>query len=115
MEGFKFLIGLAVNKEMMGKNPYEKFEIKKNIKAQKNDVLTEDKLKKLQQTYNQKKYTGGKQEVLRKFLFSCYTSLSYAEYSKVTYSDFKPITLKSDETYMMVCDERKKTNITLIT
>lgn len=109
---FKFLLGLAVNKELLEKNPYEKFEIKKNIKAQNNDVLTEEELKKLQTVYDKNIYTGGKQEVLREFLFSCYTSLSYAEYSNVAYSDLKPITLKSGETYMMLCDERKKTNIT---
>lgn len=29
----KFLIGIAVDKEKLAKNPYEEFEIKKNIKA----------------------------------------------------------------------------------
>lgn len=43
----KFLVGLAVDKEIIEKNPYEKFEIKKSIKAQNTDVLTEDELKKL--------------------------------------------------------------------
>lgn len=109
---FKFLLGLAVDKEKIEKNPYEKFEIKKNIKAQNNDVLTEEELKKLQTVYDKRIYKDGKQEVLREFLFSCYTSLSYAEYSNVTYYDLKAITLKSGETYMMLCDERKKTKIT---
>lgn len=108
---FKFLLGLAVDKEVLEKNPYEKFEIKKNIKAQNSDVLTEEELKRLQTVYDKNVYKDGKQEVLREFLFSCYTSLSYAEYSNITYSDIKPITLKSGETYMMLCNERKKTNI----
>ena len=108
---FKFLIGLAVDKEMIEKNPYEKFEIKKSIKAQNTDVLTEDELKKLQEAYNSGKYKDGKQEVLREFLFSCYTSLSYAEFSEVTYENLKPIKLKSKETYFLLCNERTKTNI----
>jgi len=109
---FKFLVGLAVDKEMIAKNPYDKFEIKKNIKAQNNDVLTEDELKILQKAYDENRYEEGKQEVLREFLFSCYTSLSYAEFSNVTYDDLKPITLKSGETYFLLCNERVKTNIT---
>lgn len=108
---FKFLVGLAVDKEMIGKNPYEKFEIKKSIKAQNTDVLTEDELKKLQKVYDENKYKGGKLEVLREFLFSCYTSLSYAEFSEVIYADLKPIKIKSKETYLLLCNERTKTNI----
>lgn len=108
---FKFLIGLAIDKEMIEKNPYEKFEIKKSIKAQNTDVLTEDELKKLQTAYDSSKYKGGKQEVLREFLFSCYTSLSYAEFSEVTYDNLKPIKLKSKETFLLLCNERTKTNI----
>lgn len=81
---FKFLVGIAVDKEKIAKNPYEKFEIKKNIKAQNNDVLTEDEIKKLQNVYDKKKYSKGKQEVLREFLFSCYTGLSYNDISQLT-------------------------------
>ncbi|GEM_PF-654661 len=111
---FKFLIGLAVDKEMIVKNPYEKFEIKKGIKAQNNDILTEDELKKLQKAYDEKKYKGGKQEVLREFLFSCYTSLSFAEFDNVTYGDLKPVTLKNGEKkelYHLLCNERQKTSV----
>lgn len=108
---FKFLLGLAVDKEMLEKNPYEKFEIKKNIKAQNNDVLTEEELRKLQNEYDKRYYRGGKQEVLREFLFSCYTSLSYAEFENITYGDLKTIRLKTGETYTLLCNERTKTNI----
>ncbi|GHV39521.1 hypothetical protein FACS1894179_04560 [Bacteroidia bacterium] len=108
---FKFLIGLAVDKEILEKNPYEKFEIKKSIKAQNNDVITEEELKKLQKAYDEDKYKEGKKEVLREFLFSCYTSLSYAEFFEVTYGDLRPIELKSKETYILLCNERTKTNI----
>lgn len=108
----KFLIGIAVDKEKLAKNPYEKFEIKKNIKAQNNDVLTEDELKKLQAAYNKKDYSKGKQEVLREFLFSCYTSLSFAEFSVLTYSDIKLITVDTGETYLILCNERTKTSVT---
>lgn len=108
---FKFLIGIAVDKEMIEKNPYEKFEIKKSIKAQNTDVLTEEELKKLQKVYDSKKYKDGKQEVLREFLFSCYTSLSFAEFSEVTYADLKIIELKPNESYLLLCNERVKTSM----
>lgn len=108
---FKFLIGLAIDKEMIKKNPYDKFEIKKSIKAQNNDVLTEEELQKLQTAYDEDKYKEGKNEVLREFLFSCYTSLSFAEFSEVTYGDLKLIKLKSKEAYPLLCNERTKTNI----
>lgn len=108
----KFLIGIAVDKEKLAKNPYEKFEIKKNIKAQNNDVLTEEELKKLQAAYDKKDYSKGKQEVLREFLFSCYTSLSFGEFSVLTYSDIKLITVDTGETYLILCNERTKTSVT---
>ena len=109
---FKFLIGIAVDKEKIAKPPYEKFEIKKNIKAQNNDVLTEDELKRLQDAYNKKKYSKGKQEVLREFLFACYTSLAYAEYSIVTFADIKLIKIDTGEYYPLRSNERTKTDIT---
>lgn len=68
-------------------------------------------MKKLQTAYDSGKYQGGKQEVLREFLFSCYTSLSYAEFSDVTNDNLKPIQLKSKGTFLLLCNERTKTNI----
>lgn len=108
---FKFLIGIAIDKEKMAKSPYEKFEIKKNIKAQNSDVLTEDELEILQNTYDKNIYKRGRQEVLREFLFSCYTGLSYAEFSCVTYADIKLIKIDTGEFYPLLTDERTKTNI----
>ena len=61
--------------------------------------------------FNEDKYKEGKNEVLREFLFSCYTSLSFAEFSEVTYGDLKLIKLKSKEAYPLLCNERTKTNI----
>ncbi|GAB6119103.1 site-specific integrase [Dysgonomonas termitidis] len=111
---FKFLLGLAIDKEQLVKNPYEKFEIKKITKAQNNDVLTEEELKILQQAYDAEQYTEGKREVLRDFLFSCYTSLSYAEFHNVTYDDLKPVRLKKENTeemYQLLSNERQKTGV----
>jgi integrase len=111
---FKFLLGLALSKEQIQKNPYDKFPIKKITKAQNNDILTEDELKILQEAYDSNRYTGGKREVLRDFLFSCYTSLSYAEFHHVTFGDLKPVTVKvndRDETYPLLCNDRQKTAV----
>lgn len=111
---FKFLLGLVINKEQLAKNPYEKFEIKKITKAQNNDVLTEDELKILQRAYDDNKYSEGKKEVLRDFLFSCYTSLSYAEFHTVTYGDLKPVKLKYEDKeviYPLLNNDRRKTGV----
>lgn len=106
-----FLIGLAIDKEVIEENPYDKFDIKKSIKAQNNDIMTEEELQKLQRAYDDNKYKEGKIEVLREFLFSYYTSLSFAEFSEVTYGDLKLIRLKSKKTYPLICNEQIKTNI----
>jgi len=104
---FKFLIGRAVLKEKIEKNPYERFVIKKKIKAQNEDVLTEQEIDKLHEVYKQNTYSGGKQKVLRNFLFSCYTSLSYAEFDVVTYADLKKYIIDKKE-YLLLCNKRVK-------
>lgn len=86
---FKALITRAVKKKKLQENPYIHFPIKKKIKSQNNDILTEAEISKLHKIYDSKIYKDGTQEVLRTFLFSCYTTLSYAEFHVVTYSDLK--------------------------
>lgn len=49
---------------------------------------------------------------MREFLFSCYTNLSFAEFSVLTYSDIKPIMVDTGETYLILCNERTKTSVT---
>lgn len=105
----KFLIGRAILKEKIERNPYERFAIKKSIKAQNEDVLTEDELNRLQEIYDSEIYSKGKQEVLRDFLFSCYTSLSFAEYEVVTYSNLKEYFING-KTYLILANERTKTD-----
>lgn len=111
---FKFFLGIAVDKGILDKNPYSKFKIKKIIQAQNNDILNEDELKMLQQVYDSGKYKGGKREVLRNFLFSCYTSLSYAEFHNVTYDDLKPVVLKDNKNVdicLLLSNNRLKTDV----
>lgn len=107
------MIGLALDKEQLVKNPYDKFQIKKITKAQNNDILTEEELKILQQVYDNNKYKEGKKEVLRDFLFSCYTSLSYAEFHNITYGDLKPVrlTVKKKELTSIVVQRTSKNEL----
>lgn len=107
---FKFLIGRAVLKEKIAKNPYDMFAIKKSIKPQNNDVLTEEEIARLHDIHDSDKYDKGKQVVLRTFLFSCYTSLSFAEFSIVCYADLKEY-IVDGVTCLLLCNERKKNNI----
>lgn len=104
---FKFLIGRAVLKEKIKRNPYEYFAIKKSIKAQNEDVLTEEEIGILQQIYDRQVYTKGKQEVLRNFLFSCYTSLAFAELEVVTYAHLKEYTIEGKKHFILSNDRTK--------
>lgn len=108
---FKFLIGRAVLKEKMEQNPYVKFTIKKKIEAQNNDVLTEAEITKLHDVYTQNIYTAGKQKVLRTFLFSCYTGLSYAEFHVVTFANIKKVMIDKNS-YLLLSNKRVKNNET---
>lgn len=73
-------------------------------------MLTELEIAKLQHAYDDKIYDKGKHEVLRNFLFSCYTSLAFAELEVVTYSDLKSYKIKKKD-YLLLCNERTKNNI----
>lgn len=108
---FKFLIGIAVDKELILKNPYEKFEIKKITKAQNNDILNEAEVKKLQKAYDSNNYSGLKKDVLKCFLFSCYTSISFSDINNIKYSNLHPIIIE-DKEYYLLRNDRVKTNVT---
>ncbi|MBF0647911.1 phage integrase SAM-like domain-containing protein [Dysgonomonas sp. GY75] len=41
---FKFLLGLAIDKELIKKSPYDKFKIKKISQGENMDILTEEEL-----------------------------------------------------------------------
>lgn len=106
----KFLISRAILKEKLEKNPYEHFSIKKSIKAQNNDVLTELELAKLYRVYENNIYEKGKQEVLRDFLFSCFTGMSFAEFDVVTFAHLKTYEINKKE-YLLLCHVRTKNKI----
>lgn len=111
---FKFFLGLAVDKNYINKNPYEKFKIKKMTQARNQDVLSEEELHILQKAYLSGRYKKGKREVLRDFLFSCYTSLSYAEFYRVEYGDLKPIRISKEsngDIDYILSNERLKTGV----
>lgn len=107
---FKFLIGVAIDKELISKNPYEKFEIKKNHKTKNNDVLTEAEIEKLYKVYESNIYTKGKQTVLRNFLFACYSGLSFGDFDVVTYADLKHYVIEGQE-YLLLSNDRHKTGV----
>jgi len=81
-------------------------------KAENQDVLTEEELKILQQIYWSKKYKAGKQEVLREFLFSCYSGLSYGEFEQLSYSDIKLVKMKDGSLIPLLTNDRIKTDVT---
>lgn len=107
---FKFLIGVAMKKELITKNPYDNFEIKKKIKTENTDVLTEEEIAKLYDVYQSGVYSKGKQIVLRNFLFSCYCGLSFAEFDVVTYADVKTYVVDGKDCLLLV-NERYKNNM----
>lgn len=107
----KTLLNLAVQKSLLTRNPYSDFKIKGNFKSQNTNVLTETELNILKNKYLENVYMGKKQEVLKCFLFSCYTGLSFIDFNKITYSDLIKIEIENKEYYILK-KERVKTKIT---
>lgn len=104
----KFLLGIALIKGKIDKNPYDDFPIKKITRAQNNDILTEEELKILQNTYDNNQYAAGKKDVLRNFLFCCYTGLSFIDLSTVTFSDLTKIKIKNKGEFLILRNNRTK-------
>lgn len=106
----KALLNLAVKKDLLTKNPYSNFQVKRNFRSQNTNILTETELNLLKDKYLEDIYAENKQEVLRCFLFSCYTGLSFVDFNEITYSDLIKIEIDGEE-YFFLKKERIKTKV----
>lgn len=79
LERFKKMINLAIKLEWMGKNPFERFQLKYN--KYDRAFLTERELELLEQTEFKNERL---QKVKDSFVFSCYTGLSYIDVKELT-------------------------------
>lgn len=107
---FKALINRAIQKDKIEENPYKDFAIRRNFKAQNNDILTEIEIAELHSLYDSGVFKSGMQEVLRTFLFSCYTSLSYADFHDVSYADLEHFNVDGHDC-LLLSGVRTKTSV----
>lgn len=87
---FRFMrnmINRAINQKVLSENVFDRFSIK-SVPGQR-EFLTEDELTELEKLFI--KGTGKKHldNVLRYFLFSCYTGLRYQDIKKLRFKDMK--------------------------
>lgn len=73
----KAMINRAIKLNLLDVNPYKDFPIK-HCEGHR-EFLTIDELNKIQSIYNEKTLKANKQNVLKYFLFSCYTGLRYTD------------------------------------
>ncbi len=79
----------AIDKGLAKENPFKKIKISK-IPGQR-DFLTAKEVEKLEHLYSSNILTPGVQNVLKYFLFTCYTGLRFGDVRDLKFSDIKNI------------------------
>jgi len=77
----------AVEKNIVKENPFTEIKISKIPGTR--DFLNTDEVKRLEDLYNSAEVTSGVKNVLRYFLFTCYTGLRYRDIKDLRFSDIK--------------------------
>lgn len=86
------ILNKAIQQEIIKENPFKYFKIKR-IEGDR-EFLTRDELNKLQELYNSNTLDKSKQNVLKYFLFSCYTGLRYQDVKDLKHKDISNELLK---------------------
>lgn len=102
----RMIINEAIKYELLSKNPFNNFKIKE-IKG-KDDYLSFNELETLENLYKKRSLTANRQNVLRYFLFACYTGIAHGDLSKLKFSDLKKVKVDEKE-YFIIDNERIKT------
>jgi len=81
-KALRFFINEAIRLKILFENPYENFKVKK--RKTERMYLTRNELKSLMNLYNDHSLTPSKQEILRAFLFMCFTSIRFSDVKALT-------------------------------
>lgn len=86
MKSFKAMINRAIKLGYIKENPFKNYVVKPIVG--KREFLTRDELYRLENFYKtSKELTEGEKNVLKVFLFCCYTGLRYGDMKKLKYSN----------------------------
>ena len=98
----------AVEKELIEKNPFA--DVKTPKEPGKRDFLNVIEVKKLENFYNSDSINPGVKNVLRYFLFTCYTGLRFQDVLNLKYSDLKKEQYK-DKEFSIISIQMHKTGL----
>jgi len=96
----------AIKHDILTKNPFINFRIKE-VKGRE-DYLSFEELEKLENLYKSESLNTGHQNVLRYFLFACYTGIAHGDLKKLRFSDVKKVVIEEKE-FLIIDNERIKT------
>lgn len=91
----KLFINWAIDDKLMEENPFDKFKTKHV--AGKREHLTILELEKLEHLYAKAELPSNLQNVLRYFLFACYTGLRYTDLKGFSFKNIKKSSVKRKE------------------
>ncbi len=91
----KTFVNWGVENKLIKDNPFEQVKITKG--KGNREHLSESELEKLENLYLENNMNYRQLNVLRYFLFVCYTGLRYTDIKNLKYSDIKKRLLKGDE------------------
>ena len=86
-KNLKFFINQGIKLGIIESNPYKDFKVKKA--KTKREFLTSHEILALIELYKGKSLTQSKKEVLRGFLFMCFTSLRFSELSALEHKNIR--------------------------
>lgn len=81
-KNIKVFVKLAIKEELLYTDPYEEFKVKK-VQGDR-DFLEDFEVKTLLSLYNNRELNPGLQEVLARFLFSCFTGIRISDSDVIT-------------------------------
>lgn len=107
MKFIKSMLNKAISDGILKENVFDKIKLGRTIGSR--EFLTRDELKNLEELYINNTLKPNKANVLRYFLFCCYTGLRYSDINNLKFNDIK------DEKYISISmiKTKEKVNIPL--
>ena len=101
----KQIVNKAIVDGKLKENPFQNFPIKRF--PGKRSFLSLEELSKLEDLYWSKELPANKNNVLRYFLFCCYTGLRYKDIKELRFSNIQIVTIKGENHKLLVVDMHK--------
>lgn len=106
------MLNRAINKGIIKNNVFEKYSIKR-VPGHR-DFLIQDELKKLEALYDSNKLKRFESNILRYFLFSCFTGLRFQDVKNLRFVDLKKeVHNKKEETLVKITMHKTKDEVSI--